>query len=186
MDIAAKFDEGLEYEAFLDKYAKPEERRRWDQFHGQVALSEAQKDLLRGFQREMKVLVLAGTWCGDCVDQCPVFDRFAAESENIRVRFLDRDDHADLSEKLSICGGRRVPVVVFLSEDDRFCGLHGDRALAKYRKMASELSGAACPTGLIPPEENVTRQVVQEWLDEFERIQLMLRTSGRLREKHGD
>ena len=27
---------------------------------------------------------------------------------------------------------------------------------------------------------------VQEWLDEFERIQLMLRTSGRLRQKHGD
>jgi hypothetical protein len=28
--------------------------------------------------------------------------------------------------------------------------------------------------------------VTQEWLDVFERAQLILRTSARLREKHGD
>jgi hypothetical protein len=27
---------------------------------------------------------------------------------------------------------------------------------------------------------------VQDWLDEIERVQLMLRLSGRLRQKHGD
>ena len=36
-----------------------------------------------------------------------------------------------------------------------------------------------------PPEDPV-REVLQEMLDEFERVQLLLRTSPRLREKHGD
>ena len=32
----------------------------------------------------------------------------------------------------------------------------------------------------------VVKAVTEEWLAEFERIQLMLRLSGRLRQKHGD
>jgi hypothetical protein len=28
--------------------------------------------------------------------------------------------------------------------------------------------------------------VTQDWLDEFERVQLLLRLSSRLRQKHGD
>ena len=58
--------------------------------------------------------------------------------------------------------------------------------MARYRQMAAEQLGAACPTGLVPPGTEILASVVQEWLNEFERIQLMLRTSGRLRQLHGD
>lgn len=185
LNPAAKFEEGLPYEDFLSQYGQPEERRRWEQVHAEVSLTDGQQQLLRGFVREMKVFVLAGTWCGDCVNQCPIFDRFAAENENIHVRFFDRDAHSDLAEELSICGAPRVPAVLFCSEDDYPCGRYGDRTLAKYREMASGQLGAACPTGILPPEGSLLGQVTQEWLNEFERIQLMLRTSGRLRQKHG-
>lgn len=186
MDLAAKFEEGLPYAAFLEKYADAEQRRRWDGFHATVELSSAQKELLAGFVREMKVFVLAGTWCGDCVNQCPIFAHFAAGNEKIHVHFFDRDDHPDLAEELSTCGGQRVPAVLFVSEDNFACGRYGDRTLAKYRQMASDQLGAACPTGLVPPDESLLKDVIQDWLNEFERIQLMLRTSGRLRELHGD
>jgi hypothetical protein len=52
--------------------------------------------------------------------------------------------------------------------------------------MAESISGASCPTGIAPPELPLLVRVTQEWLNEFERIQLMLRTSPRLRERHGD
>ena len=45
---------------------------------------------------------------------------------------------------------------------------------------------ATVPTGIAPPEQSLLESVTQEWLNEFERIQLMLRTSGRLRKLHGD
>ena len=186
MDYAAKFDAGLTYQDFLDKYGTDEHKRRWDDVFAEVTLTDAQNELLSSFIREMKVLVVAGTWCGDCVNQCPIFARFAARNEKIRIHYFDRDEDSELAKAISICGGLRVPSVLFLSEDGYVCGLYGDRTLSKYRQTASGQLGAACPTGLVPPEQTLLQNVTQDWLDEFERIQLMLRTSGRLRKLHGD
>ena len=186
MDFAAKFDEGLNYRDFLAKYGTDEQRRRWEAVHAEVRLSDAQRELLRSFRREMKVLVTAGTWCGDCVNQCPIFAHFEAQGGRIHVRYFDRDGDAELSGALAICGAPRVPSVLFLSEDGHVCGRYGDRTLSKYRQMAADQLGAACPTGVLPPERSLLESVTQDWLNEFERIQLMLRTSGRLRNLHGD
>jgi thiol-disulfide isomerase/thioredoxin len=185
LEFGHEFDKGQYYDDFLDRYATPEQRNRWDAVYGRVVLTETQTALLKSFTRDMKVLVLAGTWCGDCVEQCPIFARFAEQTGTIALRFFDRDDQPVMAKALQICGAARVPAVMFLSEDDFPCGRYGDRTLSKYRRMASDLTGAACPTGLGRDDE-LTAAVVQDWLDEFERIQLMLRTSGRLRQKHGD
>ena len=55
-----------------------------------------------------------------------------------------------------------------------------------YRQLAAQLGGEACATGLVSKTDPVGVQVVQDWLNEFERVQLMLRLSARLRQKHGD
>lgn len=183
MDFGAKFPTGLTYDDFLEKYANGSDKARWDGFHQQVTLTDEQKSLLNSFVRDMQVLVMAGAWCGDCVNQCPIFDHFAKQTDKIQLRFFDRDDNPDLAAALQTCGAPRVPAVVFLAEDGAFCGRAGDRTLSKYRRMASSLAGNACSTGIA---DDLTGAVIQDWLDEFERIQWMLRTSGRLREKHGD
>lgn len=187
MDFAAEFENGLTYADFLTKYGTDEQRQRWEAVHAQVTLTSAQQSLLSGFVRQMKVLVVAGTWCGDCVNQCPIFDHFAGTAQGrIDLRFFDRDDHSDLADALSVCGAPRVPSVLFLSEDNYVCGRYGDRTLSKYRNMAETQLGAACPTGIGGADQSLLDQVTQEWLNEFERIQLMLRLSGRLRKLHND
>lgn len=185
MDLLARHQSGLGYTAFLDRYATPEQRQRWDDFRASISLSPAQRRLLESFTRRMPVLVLAGAWCGDCINQCPILDHFTAACGRIDVRYFDRDADADLMQLFPTCGGNRVPTVVFLSEDGHVCGRYGDRTLAKYRSVVQHLSGAACSTGL-PEGGPLTEQVVQDWLNEFERIQWMLRTSSRLRQLHGD
>ncbi len=186
MNYESKFDDGLAYSDFLERYGSDQHRLRWSGVHQQVRLSPDQKELLSGFVRDMNVLVLAGAWCGDCVNQCPIFDHFATATDKIRLRFFDRDDHPDLGEVLSTCGAHRVPSVLFLSEDFQVCGRYGDRTLAKYREMAEQQLGAACPTGIGGEDPLVLNEVTQQWLNEFERIQWMLRLSGRLRQLHGD
>jgi len=186
MDYGAKFDSGQEYSAFLEKYGTADQKERWAAVRDQITLTTAQSETLGGFVREMKVLVLAGTWCGDCVNQCPIFDRFVLATPKIQIRWFDRGDNPDLAELLSTCGGQRVPSVLFLSEDNYVCGRCGDRTLAKYRDMAATQLGAACPSGIAAQDTSLLNQVTQEWLNEFERIQLMLRLSGRLRKLHGD
>jgi len=186
LDYGAKFETGFKYHDFLAKYGTEEQRRRWEAVHEKVSLTPEQGALLATFKRDMKVLCLAGAWCGDCVNQCPIFAHFEIGTPRIQIRYFDRDAHPDLGLALSVCGGARVPVVLFLSEDDHQVGWYGDRTLSKYRKMVADEFGPACPTGLVPEDKPLLAAVTQDWLNEFERIQLILRTSARLRKIHDD
>lgn len=186
MDWSVPFAEALPYSAFLDRHANPNQRARWDAQHARVRLDEAQATLLGGFVRRMPVLVLNGAWCGDCIAQVPILDHFARACPAIDLRLIDKEARADVREALKINGGYRVPAVVFLSEDHDEVARHGERTLSAYRRLAAQQLGPACPTGLVPPDDDATRAVVRDWLDQTERAQLILRLSPRLRERHGD
>jgi thiol-disulfide isomerase/thioredoxin len=181
----AVFEQALPYDAFLKEHATPDQRERWNAFRGKVVLTQTQKTLLGSFTRRMPVVVLAGAWCGDCVNQCPIFEHFAAACPNIDVRYLDRDARQDVATLLKVCGGSRVPVVQFLSEDFHPVVFYGDKTLAAYRAVAAAQLGPSCPTGLVHADDSIAA-VVSDWLEEFERVQLILRLSGRLRQLHGD
>ena len=180
------FEQALPFDAFLEKHATPDQRERWNAFRGKVSLTMEQTELLGSFTRRMPVVVLAGAWCGDCVNQCPIFAHFAAASPAVDVRFLDRDAHPDIAAHLKVCGGQRVPTAAFLSEDWQLVLFYGDRTLAAYRSAASSQLGSSCATGVVPPADELIAAVTSDWLDQFERVQLILRLSGRLREIHGD
>jgi hypothetical protein len=151
-----------------------------------VALTTSQQSLLGSFTRQMPVLVLAGAWCGDCINQCPIYEHFAAAASLIHVRYLDRDEHPDVQRELQICGGNRVPVVVFFAEDGMEVARYGERTLSKYRQMMRDRTGPACPTGITVSDDPLLGQVTRDWLNEFERVQWLLRLSPRLRQKHRD
>lgn len=185
MDYGDKFEAGLEYDEFLSAHGTPDQQQRWRAVYERVRLTAEQQQVLRSFRRQMKVMCLAGAWCGDCVEQCPIYAHFALESPCLSLRFFDRDAHPDLAQELSICGGARVPVVLFLSEDDHPVGRYGDRTLAKYRQLGAHLQGAACPSG-VAVDQQLLDEVTQQWLNEFERVHWILRTSPRLRQKYGD
>ena len=186
IDWANVFSESLPYTSFLDRYASPSQRDRWQAMHAHVLLSMEERKLLGGFSRRMPVLCLAGAWCGDCINQCPVFDHFAQASAQIDLRLLDRDARPDIRSLLAINGGQRVPVLVFLSEDWFEVARYGERPLSTYRRMAEEQLGPACPTGLVPPDAEAIAALAADWLREFRRCQLILRLSPRLRARHGD
>ena len=185
-DYQAVFQQALPYGDFLAAHASPDQQQRWQQMADSVELGSDQRQLLGSFTRQMKVLCIAGAWCGDCVDQCPILRSFEEASSVIQLRFIDRDIDDSFQQQMLMCGGARVPQVIFLSEDGEFVGRYGDRTLARYREMAASQLGASCPTGIVLPDRSTTEAVTAEWLDQFERIHLVLRTSPRLRELHGD
>ncbi len=178
------FSAALPLDHFLSKYGNAGHRARWQATLDAVQLTDVQKQLLGSFKREMNVLVLAGTWCGDCAQQCPIFDRFAEAAKVIKIRYLDNGDHADVQKALSINGGNRIPVAVFFSEDGYEVARYGERTLSKYRQMMHDFVGESCPTGIGP--DPLLSQVTQDWLNEFERAQWILRLSARLRKLHAD
>jgi thiol-disulfide isomerase/thioredoxin len=180
------FASALSYERYLQTGTE-EQQRRWTQVYEIARLNATQQELVANFQRDVKILVYSGIWCGDCVEQCPLIQRIAeANTAKIDLRFIERPMNTDLKEELRINGGSRVPVVQFFSEDGKWCATSGDRTLNRYRALALKRLGPNCPTGILPPEKGEVEATLADWLNEVERVQLMLRLTPRLREKHND
>jgi thiol-disulfide isomerase/thioredoxin len=186
LNLFPAFSAALPLSEFLTKYGSSTDRARWERAHAETQLTDAQRQLLAKFTRETNVLVLAGAWCGDCVSQCPILERFAKAAPVIETRYLDRDDHPDVQSELRINGGDRVPVAVFFSEDGHEVARYGERTLARYRELVGQLAGEGCATGLVKGSDPVQVRIVQDWLDQVERVQWILRLSPRLRRLHGD
>lgn len=186
--VRTKFDQGMGYADFVALGQAEGHDSQWHQRHGQLELTDPQRTLVESFTRDLNVLCLTGTWCGDCALQGSAMHRIAeANPGKLRLRFILRsDDHADLIVKSQINAGFRVPVTWFISEDFRTVSCFGDRSLSRYRSMAQKTLPPHEAATLAPPPADPVRQVLQEVLDEFERVQLLLRLSTRLREKYGD
>jgi hypothetical protein len=182
--LRAAHGAGLTYDAYLASDAS--RARPWHEMGQRVSLSPVQRSLLASFTRRMPVICLSGIWCGDCSAQGPMLAAIAEACPAVDLRWLDRDEHAELSERVTICGGRRVPTVIWMSEDFEFVSLLGDRTLSRYRAMAARSLGAACPLPGAPLPDDELAATLSEWVGEFERVQLLLRLSPRLRQKHGD
>jgi hypothetical protein len=184
--LQTKFGQGLPYEQFVALGEPEGHRPPWDQRYGQLELTPAQDALVNGFERTMNVLCLTGTWCGDCALQGAAVQRIAeANPERINLRFILRsDEHADIIAPNQINGGFRVPVTWFMAEDFEPVSRIGDRTLSRYRAMARKVLGDGAV--LAPPPADPVREVLDEMLLEFERVHLLLRTSARLRQLHGD
>jgi thiol-disulfide isomerase/thioredoxin len=184
--ISARFASALPYGRYV-RTGTEEQQRRWNQVYEAARLTDTQKQLLGGFERNMKILIFSGVWCGDCIEQCPLIQRIAeANPGRIDLRFLERPKESELIPELRINAGSRVPVVLFLSEDDHWCATAGDRTVHRYRALAARRLGAHCPTGIVPPEKEELDATLEDWLNEVERVQLMLRLTPRLREKYRD
>lgn len=183
--LRRKFNEGLPYADFVVEAEAQGYRGPWDQRYGQLALDEEAQTLVRSFDRQLHMLCLTGMWCGDCALQGSAMARIAEASPLIKLRFLPRNEtHAELIVKAQINGGFRVPVTWFLAEDFEPVAVFGDRTLSRYRSIALKQFGPDANVTAPAPADPV-REVLREVLDLFERVELMLLLSPRLREKHG-
>ncbi|MEM9415790.1 MAG: thioredoxin family protein [Planctomycetota bacterium] len=184
--LRLKHEVGHDYADYVAA-GTPDQQAGWAKVYEQVELTDAQREMLGGFVREMRVLVVSGVWCGDCVRQGPMLQRIAeASNGKVDLKWFDRDEHMDLQEKVKVCAGNRVPMVIFAAEDFELVGYEGDKLLSRYRAMAKTALGPSCPLPGAPVPQDELDAELSDWVDAFERVHLLLRLSGRLRKKHGD
>lgn len=179
------FEAALPFDAYLGQ-ADPTYRSKWEDMAGKITVPDAALVTVKQFVRKMPVLVYSGVWCGDCVRQGPMFQKLVEANPCIDLRFSERDDDSKLADELRINGALKVPVVVFLSEDFYELGRFGDRLLTVYRRMARTQLGAACDTGLIAPPQSELQAEINEWVDVFERMHIILRLAPLLRKRYND
>lgn len=184
--LKSHFDAGHTFARYIAT-GKPAQQQAFMDIYERAHLTPQQAELLSGFTRDIKILVSSGTWCGDCVQQVPLLARIAeGNPKRIELRIVDRDEHKDLADRIMINQGHRVPVAIFMAEDFEFVSLLGDRTLTRYRAVAMRNLGPACPLPGAPVPDGELAATLQDWVDETERVHLLLRLSTRLRERHGD
>lgn len=182
--LSIAFAAGLPYDEYVA--SAPDTADAFLAVGGNVHLSSEHRELLGGWTRMIRVLVVSGNWCGDCVRQVPILAAIASACPVIDLRVIDRDHPDSPIDDFRINDGRRVPCVLFMAEDDAFVSVLGDKTLAYYRWSAAQQLGPACPLPGAPIPEEVLASITQDWIDECERVQLLLRLSPRLRSRHGD
>ena len=142
--LRGRFDQGVDYAGFVALGEPDGHRPPWDDRYRLLELEPAQQALVASFTRQMHVLCMTGTWCGDCALQGSAMQRIAeANPQKIDLRFIQRSDaHADLIVKSQINAGFRVPVTWFMAEDFEPVAWFGDHTLSRYRAMAASQTAA--------------------------------------------
>lgn len=184
--LREQHEAALNWDAYLATGNDPQ-KEGWRTTYDRVSLTDHHKRVIGAIERDIKAIFLSGIWCGDCVRQGPMVQRIAeASGGKLDVRYADRDAHSDLQDLLTVNAGKRVPVMVFCAEDYELVSTLGDKPLSRYRTVAQQKLGANCPLpGAEVPEDELQAELA-DWVNEVERVSLILRLSTRLREKHGD
>ena len=148
-------------------------------------MTENQIERLRGYDRELKVLVYCGIWCGDCARQGPLFEQMSnVIGEKVEIRFYERELSEELQDELRIVGALRVPILVFLSEDFWEIERYGERTLSVYKSKLARETGRGTDHGILSP--NARKDELADWVNVFERVLIILRLSPPLRRRHKD
>jgi len=159
---------------------------RWNEsFERTPDLKQDQVEKLVGYNRTLKVLMVAGVWCMDCSRTAPYLHKIInIIGKKAELRIIDRDAIQALKDEIHVMGAARVPCVIFLSEDWFEVGRFSDRSLSIYRsKMAREV-GLGIDQGILSPQSR--EKELSEWMEIFERILIILRLAPALRKKYGD
>jgi hypothetical protein len=72
----------------------------------------------RSVDRPMIWLTISEAWCGDGAQNLPVFEKFAAENDNIQTRYILRDENLELMDQFLTDGARSIPKLIILDAAD--------------------------------------------------------------------
>jgi thiol-disulfide isomerase/thioredoxin len=125
MDWQALFERGRPYAEWIQTGESESNRRTMESLREKQTLNaESLKDI-QGVDRPIHIIAIAEDWCPDVVRHVPVLMKIAEANENLRVRFISREDSPDAFVRYLTLGGEAVPKFIFLS--DRFveCGSWG-------------------------------------------------------------
>jgi hypothetical protein len=97
-----------------------------------------QLDRLAGIGGQWRLLVLSEDWCGDAANTVPVLARFAADSPQLELRILKRDENLDLMDRYLTNGSQSIPLAILLDESGNAVGRWGPRPVELQEMVIRE------------------------------------------------
>ncbi|MCR9227470.1 MAG: thioredoxin family protein [Flavobacteriaceae bacterium] len=96
-------------------YTKLGDKRmsRWEKT---FKISEELRQKLKSYDRELVLLALTESWCGDAAASLPIIDKIAGASPNISLQVVLRDENLDLMDTFLTNGARSIPKVIMFDK----------------------------------------------------------------------
>ena len=91
--------------------------KRMDRLDKKIEISEETKLRLQKLENKQLWLVLTEGWCGDAAQNLPVIEKMAAESENIELRLILRDENPEVMDLFLTNGARAIPKLISFDEE---------------------------------------------------------------------
>lgn len=82
---------------------------------------------LRKIEEPVTFLLITETWCGDAANSVPVIGKIADENERIQLRIVLRDENPELIDEFLTNGGRSIPKLIILDNEQNVIGTWGPR-----------------------------------------------------------
>lgn len=104
--------------------------KRMKRIEKTTILKEELKNLISSIQEPMTWVLISEAWCGDAAQIVPVLGKIAAESELIDLQIILRDEHLVIMDQYLTNGGRSIPKLICLDQEDREIFVWGPRPAA--------------------------------------------------------
>lgn len=85
----------------------------------------------------MTWLLLSEAWCGDAAQIVPVLGLMAAKSAQIDLKIILRDEHLDIMDQFLTNGGRSIPKLICLDQQEQVQFVWGPRP-ARIQQVVNE------------------------------------------------
>jgi glutaredoxin len=105
----------------------------------QTTLSEDKISFLKYPTVPIKIIVFSSQWCPECAQAVTILDQFTKINSKIELLIIDRDQSPELYEPFMPNGDKRVPVVLFTSEDYYLVTTWNEKSSLKFQLMFTTL-----------------------------------------------
>ena len=108
------------------EFTKLNERRlkRWNKT---LKISDDTQNKIKRYNKKTTWLVLTESWCGDAAHIVPVINKVAELNNKINLRLVLRDENEELMNEFLTNGGKAIPKLIALDEENKMIGEFGSR-----------------------------------------------------------
>ena len=164
IDWKAVFDSGRTYDQWIANAENTEKAETMTGLLAEQQVAATVAERLRSLKRPVHVVAIAEDWCGDVVRHAPVLARLAQESDQLRVRFIAREQYPDVFVRFLTNGGEAIPKFVFLNDQFVECANWGPlpeecRRLIARGKACGDVPAARAKVAALY-QDDAGRQVV--------------------------
>lgn len=109
-----------------------DQRNIWYQYQNKIKFNSDLEKLLKSPSLPVNIIAFSGAWCPECALAVSILDKMVKISSFISLHILDREKLPAVYEKFMPNDDRRVPVILFTSEDFYLVTMWIERSSKKF------------------------------------------------------